>query len=188
MTKTPDVVAGQKITSPWGNEIRDRTRQVFASNAERDAQWLSPPNGASCTVLDSNSDYYRQAGVWKPARPGQVVSQALTPQTNIPGAVFIGGGGYSVPLAYRQYRVFVSVNVFKSSSTGDVLLGCQDSLGTRIDTSMTGITSPGRANFRLSGSFTAVPGNLGGAVFIQPYVGTCDVVDGRLWVDDIGGV
>lgn len=33
MTKTVDVAANEKIASVWGNEIRDRTIQVFASVA-----------------------------------------------------------------------------------------------------------------------------------------------------------
>jgi hypothetical protein len=55
MTKTVDVAAGQKIASTWGNEIRDRSVQVFATPTERDAQWPNPPRGAVCVTVDTDS-------------------------------------------------------------------------------------------------------------------------------------
>ena len=64
MAKTVDVAAGQKVASTWGNEVRDRTRQVFASVAERDAQWSAPPNGATCVTLDTGTTWNRLAGAW----------------------------------------------------------------------------------------------------------------------------
>lgn len=68
MAFTPNVVDGNIILASWGNEIRDRTRQVFATPAERDAQWAAPPNGATCVTLDKFDIWDRIAGVWK-ARP-----------------------------------------------------------------------------------------------------------------------
>lgn len=41
-----DVIANAPILSAWGNSIRDRTVQQFASAAERSSQWSSPPVGA----------------------------------------------------------------------------------------------------------------------------------------------
>lgn len=76
MTKTVDVAANQKIASTWGNEIRDRTRQVFSTPAERDAQWAAPPNGASCVTLDTGTTWQRIAGAWQGVlqdRSGMVV-------------------------------------------------------------------------------------------------------------------
>lgn len=53
MGLTPNVVANAPILSSWGNEIRDRTAQRFATAAERAAQWTAPPKGA-LSVLDDN--------------------------------------------------------------------------------------------------------------------------------------
>jgi hypothetical protein len=64
MTKTADVALATNIDPVWGNEIRDRTTQVFASVAERDAQWLNPPNGSVCVTLDTYTRWRRQAGAW----------------------------------------------------------------------------------------------------------------------------
>jgi hypothetical protein len=87
MTKTVDVAAGQKVASTWGNEIRDRTRQVFASVTERDAQWTTAPNGAECVTLDTGTTWYRLAGAWvnvNADRSGMVV-----PTTDAAGEVII---------------------------------------------------------------------------------------------------
>ena len=69
MTLTPTVpraADSNRVTSAWGNEIRDRTLQVFASVAERDAQWSAPPNGAEAITLDTNTLWLRRAGAWSP--------------------------------------------------------------------------------------------------------------------------
>jgi hypothetical protein len=48
MARTPDVAPGALIESAWGNEIRDRTIQVFATEAEMQA-WAAP-NGSYAAV------------------------------------------------------------------------------------------------------------------------------------------
>jgi hypothetical protein len=48
-----NVVANTPILSTWGNAIRDRTIQRFATAAERTSQWPSPPAGA-LSYLDSD--------------------------------------------------------------------------------------------------------------------------------------
>lgn len=73
MTKTVDVAANEKIASVWGNEIRDRTIQVFASVAERDAQWPTAPNGAHCVTLDTYTVWQRRAGAWVVNAPQAVI-------------------------------------------------------------------------------------------------------------------
>jgi hypothetical protein len=66
MTKTVDVAAGQKVASTWGNEVRDRSLQVFATAAERDAQWPTAPVGAHCVTLDTNTVWLRiTSSVWR---------------------------------------------------------------------------------------------------------------------------
>lgn len=68
---TPNVVDGNIILASWGNEIRDRSCQVFATVAERDSQWAAPPNGAICVTLDTNTLWRRAAGVWAAQSPLQ---------------------------------------------------------------------------------------------------------------------
>lgn len=69
MAKTVDVVAGQKIASAWGNEIRDRTIQSFATVAERDASGWVAPNGAFCVTIDTATLWQRVGGAWVSRRP-----------------------------------------------------------------------------------------------------------------------
>jgi len=66
MPLTPNVVAGATIATAWGNAIRDRTLQVFTDNADRDAQWTGPPDGAHCLTLDKLAVWVRSGGVWVP--------------------------------------------------------------------------------------------------------------------------
>jgi len=66
MALTADVHPGDVIASPWGNEIRNRSLQAFASTAERDAQWPTAPNGSICLVVTGTDAvmYHRRAGAW----------------------------------------------------------------------------------------------------------------------------
>ena len=52
MGLTANVVANTPILSAWGNEIRDRSVQNFASAAERASQWVAPPEGAVSYLRD----------------------------------------------------------------------------------------------------------------------------------------
>lgn len=61
-----DVAPNGKLDSAnWGNPIRDRTQQIFASQAERDT-WTTAPNGAHCLTLDAGRHWIRRAGAWWP--------------------------------------------------------------------------------------------------------------------------
>ena len=83
MGLTPTVIDGAIIETAWGNEIRDRTFQVFASAAERDAQWLTPPNGAICITLDTNYWFIRTAAGWVRQNANSSVGGSLSGDVNI---------------------------------------------------------------------------------------------------------
>jgi len=65
MARTPDVVDGNVISAGWGNQIRDRTRQVFTTKDELFA-WIAP-DGALGWVSQDGVAYTRNAGMWKPS-------------------------------------------------------------------------------------------------------------------------
>lgn len=69
MTKTPDVIAGQAIASTWGNQIRDRSLQVFTSTADRDSGWpaANAPLGAHCVTTDSGIIWEKVGSAWVPS-------------------------------------------------------------------------------------------------------------------------
>jgi hypothetical protein len=79
MALTPDVTAGTIIQSAWGNQIRDRTVQVFATVAERNALWPAPPRGAMCITVDTLALWIFDtgAGGWRPT-PGTVLATSVS--------------------------------------------------------------------------------------------------------------
>jgi len=108
MAQTPDVVANALIQSAWGNEIRDRTVQSFATVTERNT-WAAPPKGALAVTLDSLSLWQYDGTAWVPAGPNGVVGYAeltagfaySTSPIDIPGlsVTFTAAGGG------RRYRI-----------------------------------------------------------------------------------
>jgi hypothetical protein len=65
MALTPNVIANAPILSTWGNEVRDRSVQVFATSAERASQWPAPPTGAtSYLVATPGVLYVWNGGAW----------------------------------------------------------------------------------------------------------------------------
>src|SRR5262245_22230019 len=66
MAKTPDVISKvTPILAPQYNELRDRSVQEFATNAERDATYPVPHDGAVCWTADGG--YFQGlGGVWSP--------------------------------------------------------------------------------------------------------------------------
>ncbi len=64
MALTPTVADAAVIQTSWGNEIRNRTCQVFATATERNT-WAAP-NGAIAVTLDTNRLALRASGVWVP--------------------------------------------------------------------------------------------------------------------------
>lgn len=91
MALTPTVGTGAIATTTWANEIRDRTIQVFASVAERDAAWVTPPNGATCVTLDTGWRWRRQAGVWR-ADPARGLASATTDASGNITVTHLSGG------------------------------------------------------------------------------------------------
>lgn len=61
-----NVIPNAPIASAWGNAIRDRTVQSFASAAERDAQWTAPPSGAVCVTTDTYTLWLYAGTAWQP--------------------------------------------------------------------------------------------------------------------------
>lgn len=66
MTKTAAVTPGTRITSAWGNTIRDRTVQRFATKSELDLTWSDAGDGAMAITLDDFRLWVRRGGRWLP--------------------------------------------------------------------------------------------------------------------------
>ena len=74
MALTPTVATGQIITPTWGNEIRDRTIQVFANFAALKSGWTTPPDGAPAITVDDHRVWIRNSGAsrWETRTSAQI--------------------------------------------------------------------------------------------------------------------
>jgi hypothetical protein len=91
MGLTANVVANTPILSTWGNELRDRSVQVFATVAERSAQWPTPPNGAVSWITATLTLHVFNGAVWVQVTPAAAANNAG--DTHGAGAYGDGAGG-----------------------------------------------------------------------------------------------
>lgn len=141
MTRTPDVAPDQLIQSSWGNEIRDRSIQVFASASELNTSWSTAPNGSRAITLDTYRTYTRRGGVWQPDFAGGFV----TATTN--------ASGFPPLQAHDLGRVPVAVILVNGDTAANLL-------------SISG--TPGASNFQVLGRLTTTGAALN-AVTIHYY-------------------
>lgn len=66
MPEIPDVVTGETITTEWGNDIRDRVIQRYATAAARTASVPSPTEGDLSYLNDTNAVYVFTGAAWTP--------------------------------------------------------------------------------------------------------------------------
>jgi|SRR5215831_352287 len=81
MTKTADVVSASQIVAAWGNEIRDRTIQLYGSMAEVVSSNPTPVKGLIAYIMsgDAAEGLYVYNGVnWRPPwnQPWGVIGRA----------------------------------------------------------------------------------------------------------------
>jgi hypothetical protein len=72
MPKTPDIVAGEIITSTWGNEIRDRTRQIFTTLSDLTTNWPTAPVGAHAWLTTPMCSAVKTAAGWSAERVASI--------------------------------------------------------------------------------------------------------------------
>ena len=118
MAKTVDVAPGQKVASTWGNEIRDRTVQLFATVAERDASGWAPANGAMCVTQDTGTLWQRIAGAWASRRPFVM--------GGTPSVTTDAFGNFSIPLPSGAKWLGASANGAQTGFPSLVLVNITD--------------------------------------------------------------
>ena len=62
---------GDLITSNWGNATYRQTMVVFATVADRNAQWTNAADGAICYTLDTGTAWIRRIAQWVPLTAGR---------------------------------------------------------------------------------------------------------------------
>ena len=65
MPEMPNVISGEVIESDWGNSIRDRTVQRYASAAARSASHATPVQGDLSFLSDTGKVYVYYSGSWR---------------------------------------------------------------------------------------------------------------------------
>jgi hypothetical protein len=65
MALTGTVAPGGTILTAWGNEVRDRTVQIFSTKAELDT-WTTAPDGAHAVTTTEKVEWVRSGGAWTP--------------------------------------------------------------------------------------------------------------------------
>ncbi len=118
MALTVAPVPGNTIMATWGTEIRNRTIQVFATDAEMQA-WLAP-NGALCYRTDQRRYYTRTSGAWQPLSIS--FGSTFVGTTNAQSDIFIPHGMGAVPRSAiitpsNDAPNFTSAQIVATSST-----------------------------------------------------------------------
>lgn len=95
MALTPNVVPNTPIEASWGNEIRDRTVQRFASYAELTSSWVGPAEASHAYLLDENVLLVHNGSAWVCVTP-QNATTATTQSTSNGAFVDLATAGPAV--------------------------------------------------------------------------------------------
>lgn len=74
MPEIPDVIATEPITVEWGNDIRDRVVQRYATISERSSESPSPGAGDLSYLADSGDVAVYHSGAWRKLVPAGVMT------------------------------------------------------------------------------------------------------------------
>src|SRR5262245_21428185 len=148
MAKTPDVVSNTPITSAYGNHIRDRTVQVFASAAERDSQWPAPPDGATCYTVAEDLHYYGLGGAWVEWQ----ATGGVTGPTGVTGVTGVSGVGVTGPTGVTGVTGPMGVTGVTGPIGATGVTGPLGITGATGVSGVTGVTGPTGASVALRGA------------------------------------
>jgi hypothetical protein len=132
MALTAAVVPGNTIMATWGNEIRNRTIQVFASDVEMQA-WAAP-NGALCYRTDQRRYYTRTSNAWQPLSIS--FGQSIVTTTNAQSDIFITHGMGAQPRSAiitptNDVPSFVTAQIVALTTT-QIQVRCRNSAGVGL--------------------------------------------------------
>ena len=122
MPLTPNVGTGAIIQTTWGNDIRDRTVQIFTNKADLDAQWSTAPDGAHAYTIAERLDWTRQGGAWTADFPrGELgYAERTTSAGPVTASVGLGLSVSATVVANRRIRISCFVSNVSSTVVGDV--------------------------------------------------------------------
>ena len=162
------IAAGELIEAAWGNANVNHVVKSFASAAQRDSLWTSPPNGAMCVTTDSNTLWQRIAGAWSPRGAGKLLASAgllgsggfLTTMADIPALTI----NPVVPVGARRLELMLTAHLqFSGGAPGTATMHMTDNanaaFGGLIATLTNGyvLTVTTREIVNITGTGVAVP-------------------------------
>jgi hypothetical protein len=120
---------GDTIASTWGNSVFDQSVNQFASIADRDAQWASPPDGALCYTASEKTLWARLSGAWL-----RLIPQGVKARAYRQAAWTSGGGSAAIVFDTASYDPLGLFNLtngrFTAPVAGDYLAIASASLIT----------------------------------------------------------
>jgi len=131
MGLTANVVASTPITSAWGNEIRDRTVQRFASFAELTSSWTSPGEGAVAYLTDVNSLHAYNGSAWVAITP-RSATVATTVTTSATAYTSLSGGPAVTLQTGPSALVTLTGNLSIPGGANSVFMACAVSGATTL--------------------------------------------------------
>ena len=123
------VAPGQTIGSEWGNAVWNQSMNRFASPADRDTQWPTPPNGAVCVTLDTGTPWFRYNGVWT----SMVISARMAyfrGSFRIQGQNIVNGVPMNYPIIDDTHAAWDANGFFHAPSTGTYSIVAQSKCGS----------------------------------------------------------
>lgn len=161
MGLTANVVPNAPILSSWGNTIRDRTIQYFASAAERTAQWVSPPDGAFSWLDDVAELQVYNASTWisLTAKTAEVLTAQTTTSTAYadlatagPQVTILCGGKALVTVsAEGSLNTAPDISFAAVAVSGATTRAAADDYGTVIGHPVANVTIGGHSTFEMAG-------------------------------------
>ncbi len=120
MAEMPDVIGGEVVSSDWGNDIRDRTIQRYATAAARTAAHLTPVDGDLSFLTDTGLVYVYYSGTWRTVGAFDELdsadSDAAANTTN--AYAVIGTVSLTIPSDWDQWKCLAQVSwVYDASSS-----------------------------------------------------------------------
>jgi hypothetical protein len=196
MGLTPTVVSGELIQAAWGNEIRDRTVQVFATVAERDSLWPDAPAGAVCLTLDTGTLWHRASAVWYQRSPYLVAECRLATDkqtaTGTPG-VLVATVVFTVGPGRRCYRATLQAQ-HQRSGVGGLTRSYVGVAGVPnpniiIQTRHEVLGGPGHEHSAAVGYFNVDSGSRTGEYWLSaptPSTASWAMAGSRIYFEDVG--
>lgn len=156
MGLTDTVVASAPILSTWGNDIRDRTLQRFASYGELTSQWTAPGEGAQAYLADDKILMLFNGTSWTTITPRTASQAGSSTRTSTSYGDLADGSVPSISLRTgTKALVTLTGNINNSGGTAQVNMSYAVSGASAIAASDTNsLQQAGSAGAQQQASFT----------------------------------